>query len=66
MAQFAELLRQPLAQRFYPAEIARAYQRLWGERERFLSALDRLPQTLCHRDAWRSNLFARHDLDGRE
>jgi hypothetical protein len=66
MAQFAELLRQPLAQRLYPAEIAQAYQRLWGERERFLSALDRLPQTLCHRDAWRSNLFARHDPDGRK
>jgi hypothetical protein len=66
MAQFAELLRQPLAQRFYPAEIAQAYQGLWGERERFLSALDRLPQTLCHRDAGRGNLSARHDPDGRE
>jgi hypothetical protein len=66
MAQFAELLRQPLAQRFYPPEIARAYQRLWGERERFLSALDRLPQILCHGDAWRRNLFARRNQDGRE
>ncbi len=66
MAQFAELLRQPLAQCFYPAEIAKAYQRLWGERERFLSAIDRLPQTLCHRDANRGNLFARRDPDGRE
>jgi hypothetical protein len=25
-----------------------------------------LAHTLCHRAAWRSNLFARHDQDGRE
>ena len=31
-----------------------------------LTALDRLPQTLCHHDTFRRNLFARWDLQGRE
>jgi hypothetical protein len=30
---------------------------LWVKREYFLSMLDRLPQTLCHMDAFRRNLF---------
>lgn len=34
--------------------------RLWQERERLFAALDSLPQTLCHLDAYRPNLFARH------
>lgn len=34
-------------------------QRLWAERDRFLVALDKLPQTLCHMDAFRRNLFIR-------
>jgi hypothetical protein len=33
---------------------------LWDDREIFLDALDRLPQTLLHRDAFRRNLFIRH------
>ena len=66
IAQFTELLRHPLAQRWYPEEIAQAYVRLWHEREQLLSALDRLPQTLCHRDAFRRNLFARRDQYGQE
>jgi len=37
---------------------------LWDTREAFLQALDRLPQTLCHRDAFRRNLFARRGEEG--
>lgn len=59
MARLDELLRHPAAARFYPPDVARAYRRLWDEQERFLDALDGLPQTLCHRDAFRRNLFAR-------
>jgi hypothetical protein len=66
MAQLPELLHHPLARRWYPAEIAQAYERLWQDRERLLSALERLPQTLCHRDAFRRNLFARRDQHGQE
>lgn len=66
MARFSELLHQPLAQRFYPAEIAQGYQQVWAKRESLLIALDGLPQTLCHRDIYRRNLFARRDQHGRE
>jgi hypothetical protein len=40
--------------------------RLWEEREVFLDALDRLPQTLCHFDAFRGNLFTRYAADEAE
>jgi hypothetical protein len=32
---------------------------LWDERERFLTALDRLPRTFCHNDAFRRNQLHR-------
>jgi hypothetical protein len=38
--------------------------RLWEERDLYLDALDRLPQTLCHLDLFRRNLFARKTADG--
>jgi hypothetical protein len=38
--------------------------RLWEERNLYLDALDRLPQTLCHLDLFRRNLFARKTADG--
>jgi hypothetical protein len=38
--------------------------RLWHEHAPWLDALDRLPQTLCHNDAFRRNLFARRAADG--
>lgn len=39
---------------------------LWAERERLLAGLDRLPQTLCHRDAFRRNLMARQSADSHD
>jgi hypothetical protein len=39
--------------------VAERLLRLWNERSRFLDALDRLPQTFCHEDAWRGNLLSR-------
>jgi hypothetical protein len=38
--------------------------RLWEERDLFFDALDRLPQTLCHLDLFRRNLFAQKTADG--
>jgi hypothetical protein len=35
-------------------------------RERFLTALDRLPQTFCHLDAFRRNLLHRAEPEGEE
>jgi len=56
----------PLARRFFPTDVAAGILELWNERQAFLGAIDRLPQTLCHRDAFRRNLFARRSADGVE
>lgn len=37
---------------------------LWKERGPLFDALDRLPRTLCHHDAFGRNLFARKNADG--
>ncbi len=41
---------------FTAAEVAQL-QDLWAERQVYLEALSTLPKTLCHMDAYRSNLF---------
>ncbi|MCP4384464.1 MAG: hypothetical protein GY798_24145 [Hyphomicrobiales bacterium] len=37
---------------------------LWKDRRPLFDALDRLPRTLCHHDAFGRNLFARKNSDG--
>ncbi|UCC61515.1 MAG: hypothetical protein JSV36_11965 [Anaerolineae bacterium] len=64
IAQLRGSLEHPLVRRFLPGRIADDLLRLWAERETFLDALDRLPQTFCHLDAFRRNLFARRSPDG--
>lgn len=59
-------LGHPLVRRLYPADVADSTFRFWAERDTFLNALDRVPQTLCHMDAFRRNLFARRGADGRD
>jgi len=49
-----------LVGRFLPGDAAELLSRLWAERESFLAALDGLPQTLCHFDAFRRNMFAKN------
>lgn len=51
----------PLVRRVYPTDIAARIAMLWADRDRLLQALDRLPQTLCHHDAFRRNLVAHGD-----
>jgi hypothetical protein len=55
----------PVVRRRYPGTIVDDMLRLWEERHTFLDALDQLPQTLCHLDAFRRNLLARRTPDGR-
>ena len=55
----------PLLRRLYPPPVVAELGRLWAERERFLAALDRLPQTFCHHDAFRRNLLHRAGPDRR-
>jgi hypothetical protein len=66
MSQLKQLLDHPWVERVYPPEVAEALLRTWAERERFLAALERLPQTLCHLDAFRRNLFNRRRADGKD
>ena len=61
-----EVWRYPLMRRAFPVPVAERVRRVWAEREAWYAALDRLPQTLCHHDAWHANLFARQAEDGRE
>jgi len=62
--QLPSALEQPLGRRWLPGNDCEALMHLWNTREVFLKVLDRLPQTLCHRDAFRRNLFARGGEDG--
>ncbi|GLV53858.1 hypothetical protein KDH_07090 [Dictyobacter sp. S3.2.2.5] len=48
----------PLLRAAFPYPIASRLLRLWEERNVLLDAFERLPQTFCHLDAWRGNLFA--------
>jgi hypothetical protein len=57
-------LGHPLVRRGWPGDASERLFRLWEERGLFLDALDRLPQTLCHLDLFRRNLFARKTADG--
>jgi hypothetical protein len=55
-----------LARQLYPPSVVFEIKRLWMERECFLAALDRLPRTFCHQDAFRRNLLIRVGPEGEE
>src|SRR5712691_3054530 len=59
VGRFRDNLGRPLMRRFLPGDAAELLLRLWAEHETFMAALDGLPQTLCHFDAFRRNLFAK-------
>jgi hypothetical protein len=54
----------PLVRLVLPSSEMQRLQRLWAEREPLLAALERLPRTFCHRDAFRRNLIARRTPGG--
>ncbi|HSC91545.1 MAG TPA: hypothetical protein VLB86_07820 [Gaiellaceae bacterium] len=49
----------PLAREAYPVALQDRLARLWGGRDALLRAVEALPQTCCHLDAHRRNLFLR-------
>lgn len=63
MGRLSASLELPLMRRLLPGEAGASVMRLWAEREAFLTALERMPQTLCHFDAFRRNLFSRRAGD---
>jgi hypothetical protein len=66
VARIANARENPEVRRFWPQPVVDGILRLWEERETFCAALERLPQTFCHGDAIRRNLFARRAPDGTE
>jgi aminoglycoside/choline kinase family phosphotransferase len=56
----------PSIRHAFPPTMANRLKLLWGQREDFLAALDRLPQTLCHRDVFPANLLTRRRGDGQK
>jgi hypothetical protein len=50
----------PELRRVFPAGTRQRVQRAWAEHDWFWAATRRLPQTLCHHDAFRDNLFIRN------
>jgi hypothetical protein len=56
----------PLVRRAYPPPVRDGLLALWRDRGPVLAALDRAPDTVCHGDAQRRNLFARRDGAGPE
>ena len=66
IAQLQRYRDHPLVGRQYPPDIYERILRLWRAREPLLQALERVPKTLCHLDAFRRNLFSRPGAEGRE
>jgi hypothetical protein len=58
-------LDHPLIRRSLPGVTPDFIQHVWDERFGILEIIERLPQTFCHLDAFRRNLFARRQ-DGRD
>jgi hypothetical protein len=56
----------PTIRRIFPRPEKNPFVRLLIEWEPFVNALDQLPQTVCHRDAYPTNLMARRSEDGGE
>ena len=64
IAQLPTVLDHPLVRRAFPGDTAPRVLQLWADRATFFDALDQLPQTFCHLDAYPRNLFVRDDLKG--
>jgi hypothetical protein len=55
---------RPLLRSAFPRSITDDLLRLYRSHETLFATLDRLPQTFCHLDAYRPNLFIRQDAQG--
>ncbi|HEX9388319.1 MAG TPA: phosphotransferase [Anaerolineales bacterium] len=55
---------QSLLRSAFPRQITDEVLHLWESHESLLRTLDRLPQTFCHLDAYRPNLFLHRDGQG--
>ncbi|MCB0062643.1 MAG: phosphotransferase [Caldilineaceae bacterium] len=62
--QLPTLREHPLFAPLLAGDRVARIQQLWEERGRFLGALEQLPQTFCHRDAFQRNLLMRQTAQG--
>src|SRR5512142_1959648 len=60
----AGVLAHPLVSRLYPDDMYKRVLQVWSEHEAWIAFMENQPQTLAHLDAFRRNLFARHDSHG--
>jgi hypothetical protein len=60
----ADILAHPLVSRILPDDIYQRVLQVWSEHEAWLTTIEHLPQTLSHLDAFRRNLFTRHEQGG--
>ncbi|MGD9890836.1 MAG: phosphotransferase [Dehalococcoidia bacterium] len=60
-----ETWQHPRVRRYFAESHLHRLVRVWQERDLYLNALDRLPQTLCHFDISRHNLFLLDGSNGR-
>ncbi len=56
-------LDHPLVKRWFPANTSEEFFRLWEQREAYFNVMDQLPQTICHYDFFRRNLFLFENSD---
>jgi hypothetical protein len=56
-ARLPSVSEHPLVRRCWPGDLLDRVMHLWEERETLLMALDLLPQTFCHLDAFSRNLL---------
>lgn len=59
-------LDNPLIRRWFPGNMSDAFFRLWNQRDVYLDAMDQLPQTLCHLDLFRRNMFLMNNVSSRK
>ena len=59
IARLPAVREHPLLRPALPGDAVDRVLRVWEERAAFFAALDRLPQTFCHLDAFPRNLFVR-------
>ncbi len=50
-------LDHPLIRRWFPGNTGEAFFQIWDRREAHFTLMERLPQTICHFDLFRRNLF---------
>lgn len=66
VGQLRDARERSIIRRCYPGGLLDRILRLWDDQEALLAALDRLPQTFCHLDAFPHNLLFRRRPDGSE